>query len=380
MSRAPAAERAVALVRVAALPVILVGEQLVSHPELGGEVFDWLLAAGSCYALLTLIAAERGWWRGLPRWVNPAIDVALLTSLTYTSGGAFSQLRLAFFVLPVAAAFLMSARGTAIWSALAVVGYLAVSLTHPATDRGEDFEFVLSGSLYLAWMGVAAVLLATILTHRAARVKRLLAEVLGAEERERKLLAEALHDETIQDLLAAGQDLDEASGGDPVALRRAREEVRRSVAQLRTTIADLHPFVLEHAGLEAALRSLVDRRRQRGDLRWNLHVERAAVGPHDRLVVSVARELIANAAKHASAGEVNVRLRSSGREVLVEVADDGPGLDRERAGGAVAEGHVGLASCAERVQAAGGRLELIDRPGGGTLVRVRLPSGVSSAS
>jgi two-component system NarL family sensor kinase len=255
-----------------------------------------------------------------------------------------------------------------------------VSLTHPATDRGEDFEFVLSGSLYLAWMGVAAVLLARILTHRAARVRRLLAEVLGAEERERKLLAEALHDETIQDLLAAGQDLDEASGGDPVALRRAREEVRRSVAQLRTTIADLHPFVLEHAGLEAALRSLVDRRRQRGDLRWNLHVERAAVGPHDRLVVSVARELIANAAKHAGAGEVNVRLRSSGREVLVEVADDGPGLDRERAAGAVAEGHVGLASCAERVQAAGGRLELIDRPGGGTLVRVRLPSAVPSAS
>ncbi len=204
--------------------------------------------------------------------------------------------------------------------------------------------------------------------------------MLGAEERERKLLAEALHDETIQDLLAAGQDLDEASGGDPVALRRAREEVRRSVAQLRTTIADLHPFVLEHAGLEAALRSLVDRRRQRGDLRWNLHVEQAAVGPHDRLVVSVARELIANAAKHAGAGEVNVRLRSSGREILVEVADDGPGLDRERAGGAVAEGHVGLASCAERVQAAGGRLELIDRPGGGTLVRVRLPSAVPSAS
>ena len=64
MSRAPAAERAVALVRVAALPVILVGEQLVSHPELGGEVFDWLLAAGSCYAVLTLVAASGGGARG----------------------------------------------------------------------------------------------------------------------------------------------------------------------------------------------------------------------------------------------------------------------------------------------------------------------------
>jgi two-component system NarL family sensor kinase len=375
-----AGERAVALLRLAALPVILVGEQLVSHPELGGEVFDWLLALGSVYAVAALLAAYRDWGRRVPRWVFPAIDVLLLSTLTFTSGGAFSQLRLAFFVLPVAAAFLLTPRATALWSALSVATYLAVSLTHPATDRGEDFEFVLSQSLYLAWMGVAAVLLSTLLTHRANRVKRLLTEVLGAEERERKLLAEALHDETIQDLLAAGQDLDEASAGDPAALSRARDEVRRSVGQLRTTIAELHPYVLEHAGLEAALRSLVERRRRRGDMRWNLYVDRAAIGPHDRLVVSVARELIANAAKHAQAGEVNVRLRRSGADILVEVADDGPGMDPARARRAVAEGHVGLASCAERVQAAGGRLELLARPGGGTLVRVRLPAAVTSMS
>jgi two-component system NarL family sensor kinase len=375
-----AEERAVAVLRLAALPVIFLGEQLVSHPELGGEVFDWLLALGSVYALLALLAAYRGWARGLPRWVYSALDVLLLSTLTFTSGGAFSQLRLAFFVLPVAAAFLLTPRATALWSTLSVATYLAVSLTHPATDRGQDFEFVLSQALYLAWMGIAAVLLATLLTYRARRVKRLLTEVLGAEERERKLLAEALHDEAIQDLLAAGQDLDEASAGDAAALGRAREEVRRSVGQLRTTIAELHPYVLEHAGLEAALRSLVERRRQRGDTRWNLHVDRAAIGPHDRLVVSVARELIANAAKHAEASEVDVRLRRTGADILVEVADDGPGVDPARARGAVAEGHVGLASCAERVQAAGGRLELLARPGGGTLVRVRLPAALTSMS
>ena len=298
----------------------------------------WPLGSGYARADARRGAAGAG-ARRLARSVYPAVDVALLTSLTYTSGGAFSQLRLAFFVLPVAAAFLMSAPATALWSALSVGSYLAVSLTHPATDRGEDFEFVLSRLLYLAWMGLAAVLLATILTHRKRRVEelatargRLLTEVLGAEERERKRLAEALHDETIQDLLAAGQDLDEARGGDEAALRRAREEVRSSVAQLRTTIADLHPFVLEHAGLEAALRSLVDRRRQRGAALEPVR-RRDAVGEHDRLVVSVARELIANAAKHADAGEVNVRLRRAGGEIVVEVADDGPGLDRRGPGG-----------------------------------------------
>jgi hypothetical protein len=45
--REPAAERAVALVRVAALPVILMGERLVEHPRTGGAVFRWLLVAGA---------------------------------------------------------------------------------------------------------------------------------------------------------------------------------------------------------------------------------------------------------------------------------------------------------------------------------------------
>jgi two-component system NarL family sensor kinase len=373
------AERAVAVVRVAALPVILLGERLVAHPEVGGETFDWLLALAGVYAVLALVATFAGWNERVPTGFYPLLDLALLLALTYTSGGAFSQLRLAFFLLPLGAAFIMSPRGTALWSAISVLSYIGVSLTHPATDRGEDFEFVLSQTLYLAWIGVAAVLLATVLTRRARRVEelaaargQLLAEVLGAEERERKRLAEALHDDVIQDLLAAGQDLDDAERGDRHALRRARDEVRHSVGRLRTAISDLHPYVLEQAGLEAALHSLVERRR-RGATRWHLHVDAQLDGAHDRLVVSLARELLANAATHADATEVRVSLTRAGSGLLLEVADDGRGLDRERVRRAVSEGHVGLASCAERVEAAGGRLELSERAGGGTVVRAWLP-------
>jgi two-component system NarL family sensor kinase len=374
------AARAVAVVRVAAVPVILVGERLVAHPDVGGETFDWLLAIAGVYALSVLIATFADWGERVPAAVYPLVDLALLVALTYTSGGAFSQLRLAFFLLPVGAAFIMSPRGTALWSAISVVSYLGVSLTHPATNRGEDFEFVLSQTLYLAWIGVAAVLLAIVLTRRARRVEelaaargQLLAEVLGAEERERKRLAEALHDEVIQDLLAAGQDLDDAELGDRRALGRAREEVRHGVGQLRTAISDLHPYVLEQAGLEAALHSLVERRR-RGATRWQLRVDEDLDGAHDRLVVSLARELTANAATHADATEVRVSLTRAGPGLLLEVADDGRGLDRERVTMAVSEGHVGLASCAERVEAAGGRLELSAPLGGGTVVRAWLPT------
>jgi two-component system NarL family sensor kinase len=376
--REAAAERAVALVRVAALPVILMGERLVEHPRTGGAVFHWLLVVGSAYALWALIPGEGRLRRRVPRAVYPVIDLALIVGLTYTSGGAFSQVRFAFFLLPVGAAFLMSPRGTAMWSLISVVSYLTVSLTHPATDRGADVRFVLSQTLYLAWIGIAAVLLATVLTSRARRVEelaaargQLLADTIGAEERERKRLAEALHDEAVQDLLAAGQDLDDAAGGDAHALERAREGVRTAVAQLRGVVSTLHPYVLEHAGLEAALHSLVERRR-RGSTEWTLDVDGDARGAHDRLLVSVARELIANAATHAEAQAVNVSVRRENGTLLLEVADDGRGIDLEQARAAVAEGHLGLAACAERLEAAGGRLELERRPKGGTLARAWL--------
>ena len=60
------AERAVAVVRVAAVPVILVGERLVAHPDVGGETFDWLLAIAGVYALSVLIATFADWGERVP--------------------------------------------------------------------------------------------------------------------------------------------------------------------------------------------------------------------------------------------------------------------------------------------------------------------------
>ena len=378
---ARAAQRAVAVVRVAALPVIFVGEQLVEHPQTGEAAFGWLLAVTAVYAIAALVAELKGWGAAVPGAAYAAVDFTLLLALTYVSGGAFSQLRLAFFLLPIGAAFLMSPSGTALWSTAAVAGYLGVSLPHPATKHGADFEFVLTQALYLTWIGLAAVLLSAVLTRRARRIEelaaartRLLAETMGAEERERKRLAEALHDEAVQDLLAAGQELDEAKRGDQEALRRARDAVRGSLTQLREAIFDLHPYVLEHAGLEAAMRSLVQRQSERGGARWSLSVADEASGLQDGLLFSLARELIANVAKHAAAGNVAVTVATAPGGVVLEVADDGRGLDPERARSAVAEGHVGLASCDERAQAAGGRLDIDAPPGGGTVVRVWLPA------
>src|SRR5437763_718336 len=88
--------------------------------------------------------------------------------------------------------------------------------------------------------------------------RRLVTETFAAEERTRRQLAEALHDGPIQNVVTAGYDLDASMlvGGDPKRLARARQAVADALHQLRAAVQELHPIVLEAAGLTAAVQRL----------------------------------------------------------------------------------------------------------------------------
>jgi two-component system, NarL family, sensor kinase len=372
--------RALAVIRIAALPVILIGERLVEHPELPGDPFDWVLAGTALYAVAAFALSFSTAGRRVPGGLYAVLDLAFICALAYTSGGPFSQLRYAFFVLPVGAAFLLTPPLTALASVVVVAAYVGVSLPHPATQRGEDLEFILTQALYVAWMGLAAVVLSVILTRRAQRIDqlaalrgRLVAEALDAEDRERRRLAEALHDEAIQNLLAARQELGEAERGDGESLRRARVGLDRSVEQLRTAIFELHPYLLESAGLPAALEAVAAEQGRRGRFHARVRVGPDASGEHDQLILSLARELLVNAAKHAEAKEVTVAVARTGSELVLEVGDDGRGIDLSRLASAPADGHIGLASCAQRVQALGGDFRVLRGEPNGTRVLATIP-------
>jgi signal transduction histidine kinase len=83
-----------------------------------------------------------------------------------------------------------------------------------------------------------------------------------------------------------------------------------------------------------------------------------------------------NVAKHARASMVTVTVRRVDDAIELIVADDGVGCDARQRARALREGHVGLASAAERAAAARGELRLRSAPGEGTIVGVRLPSPV----
>lgn len=373
------AERAAALTRLAALPVIFLGERLVSHPEAGSGPFDQILVAAALYGVAAFaLAYTRAGFR-LPPWTYGISDLAFICALTYTSGGPFSQLRFAFFLLPLGAAVLMRPRQTAAASLASLLAYLAISLLHPAGDRLALLPFEEAQAFYLVWTGIAATLLSHLLSRRSEKIEalaasrgRLVAQALDAEDRARRRLAEALHDEAIQNLLAARQELAAANGG-TADVRLVQAGLERTIKQLREAVFDLHPYVLEHAGLPAALEAIAQQQARRGGFYVELDVDPGATGVHDQLLFSIARELIGNASKHADARTLTVSVRLDDREIVLEVADDGRGLETGRLDEALRSGHIGLASCAERVEALGGDFGIRSSRGQGTRVRAALP-------
>jgi two-component system, NarL family, sensor kinase len=372
-----------ALLRAALVPVVLLGERLVDHPSAHTAAFPFLLAAFGVWAaaLLALRVARVPTPVALDR-VEPFVDLAWITALTYASGGPFSETAMAFFALPVLAATRLRPRLTAGWALGAIAAFVALSAVHPTAGQSEATERMVSQVVYLAWIGAAATLVSAVLHRRDAAIarlatqrERLAAHALAAEQRERRRLAENLHDASVQTLSLARQELaDFRRTGREDAFERTREALDETLAQLRGEIFDLHPYVLDHAGLPAALRAIADRCAERLGAEITVAVDPAAAGRHDELIVVVARELLTNAVKHSGARHVVVSVAADHERIELEVRDDGAGFDPGRRELALRDGHVGLASSEQRVRSAGGEFVVTSAPGAGTVVQAVLPS------
>ena len=374
------AERAVAWLRLPAIGLIAMGASL-DHPDpdrLGFLVTLALFSAWSVGVLAYVHLREAGERFAL---VATAIDIAAIGMLAVLSGGAYSHARLAFFLVPVAVAFRFRPSITALAVVVTTATYVIQAAAHPAASQPDAVRFIATQAGFLAWVGVACVMLSRLLERRtelASRLvadrARLLTDALEAEQRERKALAESLHDNAIQNLLSARHELEEAAETvTHPALARADDALVAAAGQLREAVFDLHPYVLEAAGLEAALRSIANEAAARGRLRLRLDLHCPDQHDGDQLVFSAARELLSNVVRHADASGVAVRLAEANGDLVLVVEDDGrgfpPGLPDER----LADGHIGLAAQRVRIESAGGRMELFSAPGDGTRVEVRVP-------
>jgi two-component system NarL family sensor kinase len=375
------AERVVAWLRLPAIALLALGEGL-AHPNRERTAF------------LVALAVYSAWSAGVLAWVHlrpvsermalaiTGVDVVAISILAVLSGGAFSHARLAFFLVPVAVAFRFRPSITAAAALLTTTAYIAEAVVHPAASEPDAARFIATQAGFLAWVGLACAVLSLLLGHRTEQVNRLaeersqlLADALDAEQRERRSLAEGLHDHALQSLLSARQEIADAADSAPhPALERARTALVDTTRELRDAVFELHPYVLDEAGLEAALRSVARQTAGRAGLAVALDFRYEARHPREPLLFSAARELISNVVRHADARRLTVRLVDDADAVELAVEDDGRGFPPERLEERLADGHVGVASQRARVEAAGGTMQVSSAPGMGTRVAIRVPA------
>jgi signal transduction histidine kinase len=278
---------------------------------------------------------------------------------------------------------LMRRAGDAVAEALGVPdvtvdpdGVLTVDVAPPRTLSDEDRAFLHAVANVLG-SAVARGRLERELTRQAEARGRLLAEALDAEDRTRREISETLHDGPLQDLLALTHQVARLEPEDErgaLHFDRAQAGLRQAIAGLREVMLELHPVLLDVGGLDSALGAVAAQQGRLGGFHAEVRIEPAANGVRDELILSLARELLVNAAKHAGATHVDVAVRRSGDRLVLEVADDGAGIPDGRLDAAVRDGHIGLASSRQRVEAVGGRLVVVTALGTGTRVTAMLPA------
>lgn len=216
------------------------------------------------------------------------------------------------------------------------------------------------------------------LRHTVHRLRELTLELSQAEDRERRRIADILHEDVQQTLAAAKFHLN-LLGPEP----RPPEEVREIVEQVKQMLKDaieksrslsheLSPALYQVDLLEI-LNWLARQMQQKQGLTVRVEAPGPIECPSEPLkafVYKVAQELLFNVVKHAEVNEARVRVRRLGQSLYLSVADRGRGFDPHNLETTIGFGLLGIR---ERVQLLGGRMRIKSRPGAGSKCLIVVP-------
>jgi PAS domain S-box-containing protein len=213
------------------------------------------------------------------------------------------------------------------------------------------------------------------------QLQSLASELSFSEERERRTMAEMLHDQIGQLLILAKMKLDElqdpAMHLDPVApIKEVYQLIEESIDHTRSLLFELSPPILYDVGFEAAVEWLAEQMRDK----QNLHVEVKANGQTHQLdkemrgfLFRAVRELLFNVIKHAQASRVLVEIRRDKTNLQISVTDNGRGFQEKDPISTKTNQGFGLLSIRERITYFGGRLDIESHPGQGARVTLTMP-------
>lgn len=212
-------------------------------------------------------------------------------------------------------------------------------------------------------------------------------KLINTQEQERSRIARELHDGLGQQVAALSISVASMKRQVPEHVTAAREQMTRlqqriaSISEgVRRISHELHPAVLELAGIVPALRSYCNQFSSGNGVEVALQAE----GDFDNIpadaalcLYRVTQEALQNVAKHSGAKEARVELRHDGATVLLTVADRGRGFDADAP--APREG-LGLVSMKERARLLNGSLKVSSSPGEGATLEVSIPFSAPGAA
>ena len=224
------------------------------------------------------------------------------------------------------------------------------------------------------------------------QVEHLLAQVVVAQEQERRRLSLELHDSPTQWVTSALYGVETCDayicksdfGKAQAELTNVRRLLEQSIDELRRVAADLHPPALEKAGLVPALHHyLADYERGSGitcsistdgkSIRLPLELEMA--------VYRIVQETLTNTRKHANASKADVRLKFNSDRLVIVISDNGKGFELpETLPGVNVSTRLGLQGMKERAKMVGGTLKIKTSPGVGTTIELTVPISVPIAT
>ncbi len=204
--------------------------------------------------------------------------------------------------------------------------------------------------------------------------RELLRKMVKVQEKERKRIAQDLHDELGAALSIARMQLKHLENDHPnneEQIRKTRELIETTLTSTRRISHQLMPLQLKKLGLEKALMALLDKARDSGKCETNIAVGDKCSELPWLVQIGVYRiysELINNSLKHAEAKSIDLSLHCDSEQLFCRYADDGSGIDSTQKNNG-----LGMKSIENRIKALYGHWKYGNREKGGFYAQINLP-------
>jgi len=218
---------------------------------------------------------------------------------------------------------------------------------------------------------------------RTKQLRRVSAQLTMSEERERRMLAQNLHDDLGQLLAIIKIKLSSLGDGSPQSsVNTIVELVDQADLAVRMITLQLSPPILQTLGLMPALEWLVEEMQQRYQLAVYVVHEgepRPLVDEIQAMLFRSVRELLINVARHAKASDASLSCLCQGSQLIIAVSDNGCGFDpAQYLVGLSRRRGFGLCSIYERIINIGGEMEFDSSPGNGTTITLSIPYSIAA--